>query len=199
MKLNQEWQQQWEQIEVPEEKINAIIEEQLLVSKKSTKHFNFKKWLHNFKGKFKRKTWYFASLTGLVLISGAVYGLQQSSKSSDAPLQTMDVRRKSEVTENFEADKAPAMKSIPAETPEQAATNDKMVQFYHFTKQSTDFSADITALNQLVEESGGYIETSNKSSWRDSLQSADYKLRIPKEALPATLAQLADIGETLEE
>ncbi|WP_321388824.1 DUF4349 domain-containing protein [uncultured Enterococcus sp.] len=217
MKLNQEWQQQWESIEVPEQKLTQMIEETMAEPKKLTLSEKIKAAVHtrkSVKTKFRRRTWYVLAAGAVVLLAGTgMYWSQRETMkySSDsaslnaAPTgEGMIEMEEAPSNAKTEADTESATQAAgagEAEKAEASIVSEKTARFYNYSKQTTDFSGDIEKLEKLIDESGSYIETSNRSNWSGDLQSAYYKIRIPEKEGNSkdTLEKLRKIGDTIDE
>jgi hypothetical protein len=147
----------------------------------------------------------------MVLIIGTgVYWSQRETMKYSSDLATQNAAPTGEGMVEMEeapsaAETESAMKKADSDegANEKTATavSDKTARFYEYSKQTTDFSGDIEKLEKLIDESGSYIETSNRSSWSGDLQSAYYKIRIPEQGNGSkdTLKKLSEIGDTIDE
>lgn len=217
MKLNQEWQQQWESIEVPEQKLTQMIEETMAEPKKLTLSEKIKAAVHTSKSvktKFRRRTWYVLAAGAVALLAGTgMYWSQRETMkySSDsaslnaaptgAGMIEMEEAPSNAKTEADTESATQAAGAGEAEKAEASIVSEKTARFYNYSKQTTDFSGDIEKLEKLIDESGSYIETSNRSNWSGDLQSAYYKIRIPEKEGNSkdTLEKLRKIGDTIDE
>lgn len=214
MKLNQEWKKEWEAIEVPEIKLAQLIEKTVAKPEKLTLLEKIRAAARAMKKKFRRRTWYMMTAAALVVVVGVgVYGSQRGAMKYSYDTATQEAQyvgegmtemedaapsaSKSEAAGAGEADEGGEAKQETAPT----AVSDKMAHFYEYSKQTTDFSADVAKLEKLIADSGSYIETSNRSKWSGELQSAYYKIRIPDKGNDSqkTLDELREIGETTDE
>ncbi|MBP1047825.1 DUF4349 domain-containing protein [Enterococcus sp. BWM-S5] len=212
MKLNQEWKQQWDEIEVPELKITQIIEKTTEKPEKLTLIEKIKTAVKPIKLKFRKRTWYLLATGALVLVvgTGVYWSRQETMKYSyDTATQEADYSNgeavvNEEAESNFDAEPSTVgAGDSEAKSKDDAPTavSDKTARFYEYSKQTTDFSGDIDKLEKLIDESGSYIETSNRSNWSGDLQSAYYKIRIPEagNGSKETLEKLREIGDTIDE
>ena len=211
MKLNQEWKQQWDDIEVPQEKIETMITK--TIEQKTKSESSFQKIIAKGKklfSRFSRKTWIISSVSALavLVIVITVVSQNQMGKSAENASMTADEaytgsgmtameKAPSEVESDQTNSEAAAKKQESSEGT--TAVLDKTAQFYNYYKQTTDFSVDVKKLETLIKENGGYIETSNKGLLYDDLQQAYYTIRIPEENSQNFLDKLAEIGETTDE
>ena len=93
-----------------------------------------------------------------------------------------------------EADKSGA--DAPEENPE------KIIYSGDATVETTEFEKSVAALENMIAEAGGFIESSsvNGSNYYDSSRgytskrSASYTLRVPSEKFAALMSSLSDIG-----
>ena len=91
---------------------------------------------------------------------------------------------------------AGAAESAPAQKP------DKIIYSANVQVESTDFDRSLARLNELVEEYGGWVESSslNGSNYVDqsrgavSRRSANYTLRIPSDRFQELMGSLSDLG-----
>lgn len=214
MKLNQEWKQQWESIEVPELEIAKIIEQTNAEPNKLTLIEKIKTTVTAIKPvklKLRRRTWYVVTACAVMLFAGTGIYLSQREtmkySSDSASLNAVPTGEGMIEMEEAPSDAKAESSKQEAETgeagSEKSATvvSDKTAQFYEYSKQTTDFSGDIEKLEKLIDESGSYIETSNRSNWSGDLQSAYYKIRIPDQGNGSkeTLKKLREIGDTVDE
>ncbi|MBL1224313.1 DUF4349 domain-containing protein [Enterococcus sp. BWR-S5] len=217
MKLNQEWQQQWESIEVPEQKLTQMIEETVAEPKKLTLSEKIKAAVHtgkSVKTKFRRRTWYVLAAGAVVLLAGTgMYWSQRETMKYSSNSASMNAvptgegmieMEEAPSNAKTEADTESATQAAgagEAEKAEASIVSEKTARFYNYSKQTTDFSGDIEKLEKLIDESGSYIETSNRSNWSGDLQSAYYKIRIPEKEGNSkdTLEKLRKIGDTIDE
>ena len=73
----------------------------------------------------------------------------------------------------------------------------KLIKTLKLTIETLDFDQSVTALEQLVSEAGGYVESStvNGQSYQSSsLRSASYTIRVPVSELERVEGSLAGIG-----
>jgi len=92
---------------------------------------------------------------------------------------------------------APGFSDIPLSTPDmEGKIGTKVIKSYRLSAESTNFEASVQAIQALVSEYGGYVEsasTSNQSlSEKDRANSrtASYTLRIPAEQVDAFVSSL---------
>lgn len=91
---------------------------------------------------------------------------------------------------------AGAAESAPAQKP------DKIIYSANVQVETTDFDQSLARLNALVEEYGGWVESSslNGSNYVDqsrgavSRRSANYTLRIPSDRFQELMGSLSDLG-----
>lgn len=91
---------------------------------------------------------------------------------------------------------AGAAESAPAQKP------DKIIYSANVQVESTDFDQSLARLNEMVEEYGGWVESSslNGSNYVDqsrgavSRRSANYTLRIPSDRFQELMGSLSDLG-----
>ena len=91
---------------------------------------------------------------------------------------------------------AGAAESAPAQKP------DKIIYSANVQVESTDFDQSLARLNEMVEEYGGWVESSslNGSNYADqsrgavSRRSANYTLRIPSDRFQELMGSLSDLG-----
>lgn len=211
MKLNQEWKQQWDAIDVPETELTRIIEKVTAVPEKVTLWERMKSAIKRMKKKFRRRTLYLVGAVVLFLLVGtSIIWSQQQTVEYSYDKAVQEVAPTGEGMMKMEEATAPdsetavtgdgeATKAKADGTP--TAVSGKIVHFYDYSKQTTDFSVDINKIEKLIEESGSYIETSSRSNWSGDLQSAYYKIRIPEEGNGGkeTLEKLRGIGDTVDE
>ncbi|MCB5952734.1 DUF4349 domain-containing protein [Enterococcus sp. BWT-B8] len=196
MKLNQEWKQQWENIEVPQEKIDRMIEYNVREQTKPQSFFVSTKSVgRKIFSRFSRKTWLITTI-GLAVLFIIVVAVNQA-QTSKTNYMSSGTASDAGYTQDaaLEKEEATAQKSES----QTAEPSEKTAQFYVYSKQSTDFDKDIEALESLVKESNSYIESSNKGQWVGGLQQAYYVIRIPKSGSQDVLDKLSKIGETIDE
>ncbi|MGC6769822.1 DUF4349 domain-containing protein [Enterococcus sp. LJL128] len=214
MKLNQEWNQQWEDIRIPEEKIMQIIdtaiEEQSRMEKRSVWKKLKQKAAVKLRKPSKRQLVGISGLCTAVLAGIIIWQQTQSGQTNYTSTESVkqDYAGEGMLKMYEEPETAPEAESKTAEpsgneaavgSKSTVAEAEKTASFYTYTKQTVDFSRDTAKLEQLVEESGGYIENSERSKWMDDLRQANYVLRIPAKGSQDTLKQLKAIGETTDE
>ena len=91
---------------------------------------------------------------------------------------------------------AGAAESAPAQKP------DKIIYSANVQVETTDFDQSLARLNEMVEEYGGWVESSslNGSNYVDqsrgavSRRSANYTLRIPSDRFQELMGSLSDLG-----
>ena len=91
---------------------------------------------------------------------------------------------------------AGAAESAPAQKP------DKIIYSANVQVETTDFDQSLARLNEMVEEYGGWVESSslNGSNYADqsrgavSRRSANYTLRIPSDRFQELMGSLSDLG-----
>ena len=91
---------------------------------------------------------------------------------------------------------AGAAESAPTQQP------DKIIYSANVQVESTDFDQSLARLNEMVEEYGGWVESSslNGSNYVDqsrgavSRRSANYTLRIPSDRFQELMSSLSDLG-----
>lgn len=181
MKANKKWQEQWEQINVPDKKLEAMIEQTMRQEKKKKKKPFFKRSLY--------RNLLIAAAALVLIVAGGSLLLSKmgQSTSSYSSLSTKN---------NDYSQKAADTNGNPADNDSQVGINsDKKAYFYTISKETQNFTTDVKKLETLTDQLGGYLETSSQRDSNDSL-SADLKLRIPTAKNQAFLKALDAIGTT---
>lgn len=227
MKLNKDWQKQWDSIEIPEKKLEAIIQTQVKPQPKRKKA----KVLQILKRKPVKNGLLLAAVLFLIF-AGVSYlrgGSDLSTSSTGAYQSKSEVKAPTAEAENdFAADEGDTAFDEGAETaPEVNSTAedgavssvaegdaseakssdgtsenaDKTAYYYRIEKETTTFDKDVTALQRLTNEAGGYISKSSvetQSEYTDN-RYAYYILKIPADEKDDFLAQLKKIATTTSE
>lgn len=223
MKLNREWQQQWDNVEMPEEKLNQLVQKQLQQSSKPSVKERIK--ASSFRKLFKNKyTWLAlsgAALVFLLVVSQELLLNQQSKQSksysndyaevfkeesemdSEAGQEESAVESNTGEVESYRAEasfKKESSKATEETSTNEATNNDKLVYFYSFIKYTENFTKDTEKLNELVQKFDGYVdnaEVGGASSYSYSAyQQASYQLRIPVSKKADFLKELDTVGKT---
>lgn len=201
MKLNKNWQDQWDAIEIPEKKIAQIIEQEVSdASKPADRKQRWQKQLARYK---KPKYGLIAAVAILLLIAGGVV-VNYQSKNTLTSDNTSSVNTQVYDQEAAEGEQDAALNDSAAGQDGAAKSSesfDKTAFFYVIDKETTTFDKDVKAIQKMAEEAGGYIQESKveaKSSTSD-LRYARFVLRIPSEQKGAFLDNIADLGTTLSE
>ena len=81
---------------------------------------------------------------------------------------------------------------------EAAQTSTKLIYTANLTIESKDFDAARTALNEAVSAAGGYMESSDESSYSGMGRSLSLTIRIPQDNYTSFLAAAAQAGNLVD-
>lgn len=207
MRLNQEWTQEWQDIEVPIAKVNQRIEQGLATDASKYKSFRertsgIRSWIKGHQLATGVIT--YAALMLVVMLAVNNLGTRLTSDQAVNMDFTTEEQAPgvSAYKDGIQEDKAES-EATPGTTAgsETSLNSGKMVQFYTFTKTTTNFSRDQEQIQAMLQEAGGYMETANVSEHNGggTLRTGDYAMRVPIAAKEAFLKQLGEIGETVDE
>lgn len=207
MKLNKTWQEEWENIEVPKEKVLQRIEETFKQEKKATK-IN-----HKVKQAFKRPLYRNSLLAAAAIL--LVFGANQllssryrndfsgtSSQSKTEWIGENATDQDAAVEQDWEEE---AEISNPIEQPsvdQPALQGDKIAYFYNLIKETTTFDEDTQKIQQVTDQLGGYIESSSieiRSYSVNNERSGFFTLRIPTNEIINFAKELDALGVTVNE
>lgn len=189
--LNHKWQQEFQEIPVPVEKLDDCLEQAIQVAQQSA-HPQAKKnkvnkgylWLT--RRKHRRLI---AAMSGLFVLLGAtiigIYSLKNNYGQSTSAIGTQEYS--SQAAANPESNVAD----------EQADENQgKIVYQYTIQQRTTDFDTSIEQLQELVDEKKGYIDASDISTdASEKLKTGFLTLRIPESQRQEFFKELAELGE----
>ena len=81
---------------------------------------------------------------------------------------------------------------------EAAQTSTKLIYTANLTIESKDFDAARTALTDAVSAAGGYLESSNESSYTGSSRTLSLTIRVPQDNYTSFLAAAAQAGNLVD-
>lgn len=207
MKLNQEWTQEWQDIEVPIAKVNQRIEQGLATDAPKRKSFRERtsgigSWM---KG-HRLVTGVITCAALMLVVMLAVNNLGTRLTSDQAGNLDFATEEQAPGIGAYEdgvrEDKAESEAALGTTAGSETSLNSgKMVQFYTFTKTTTNFSRDQEQIQAMLLEAGGYMESANvtEHNYGGTLRTGDYTMRVPIAAKESFLKQLGEIGETVDE
>lgn len=196
MKVNQKWQEQWHEIDVPVDKLDNLTEklfDQQLTEKKEQRCNPFTMI----------KKYRIAFIIGCVVVfCCGLFLIKNSSIEQKASTATekgeslveskvfkKDINKEEA---NEESENKSGTDSLPKYKSEIGV--DKIVSSYSITQATSSFKKANQTIQETIKDYNGYIENSYISDG-----TANYQLRIPKEHLENCLKKLHGIGTTTNE
>ncbi|MGX7195641.1 DUF4349 domain-containing protein [Enterococcus olivae] len=211
MKVNKEWQTQWENIELPEEKIKQAIDTALQDQPRTNKTSFSKKIRHFFQRPVYRRGIIAAAILLIITMSASqllgYFRDASTETSSEMAFLTNDAASdyaldQKNYQEAATEGQVPFTEADSVEEPANTSiASDKTSYFYMIDKETTDFDADTEKIQQLTMKLGGYIENSSIETpyYSSGNRYATFILRIPADQTTAFLEELKPLGHTLSE
>ncbi len=184
MKINKNWQEQWDDITVPDKQIEARVKAAFGQQKK--------KWYQ--RPAFRNTLIIAAILFLLVSAAGTlVKNFWHNGADSTASLSAVVQHDASQAADENGA----AIEENTNDPASAASHSDKTAYFYTISKETADFESDLAKLHELTEEANGYLESSTTS--QQDAHWAQLTVRIPTESTAKFLKAIEKIGKTTQE
>ena len=122
----------------------------------------------------------------------AAYSMDDVNSALAAPKMAVPAGGSADTMSDRDADGAGTLSA------EAAQTSTKLIYTANLTIESKDFDAARTALTDAVSAAGGYLESSNESSYTGSSRTLSLTIRVPQDNYASFLEAAAQAGNLVD-
>lgn len=227
MKMNNQWEKEWQEINVPQKAVFQAIEKGLGADQKKSVESSQRRKVTKIRSFIKKNHRLLAvAATLLLLASAGIASINsnrqmkfnssesqhqsapQADKAVESPAATpkvdeatgqQEVETKGKVEFSTNEAGGDAATEASPEAKKSAASTQKLIKTYDIAKETNDFSQTIERIEKTVKTYDGYVSQSDITNQEsdDLLRRASYTFRIPQAKVEEFVTALAKIGETI--
>ncbi|RXT04110.1 DUF4349 domain-containing protein [Ammoniphilus sp. CFH 90114] len=138
--------------------------------------------------------WLLKAMMGLVLLLLAGCGQQEAKDGSSSNQSAMDYAAKESVTAEGPAGFS---EGEVANLEQTASYQRKIIKTAEMRQKVTELEPALKLVQQLIDRSGGYIQSSSIEQYRENEREAFFTLRVPQENYLSIVEQLQAIGKSV--